>query len=499
MKRFSVLLAAASLLAAIAGCQKEPVGNENVESAKAYAQLNISFATGNTKAETVDGTDVKDAGTKPEYEVKSATLYFVASAGSTITKIETLNGNFTEQVVGNDVYYTHVVEELAPGTYRIYVTVNYALDGIAEGDAEEELQNSIQTSTGLLGASVPANGMPMSSRDPLAAHGATAEDAGLYTEATITSGNTKDNPCHISLDIERTLAKVSYEVVETDNVYSVFADRQTSGTQIATIALKQFSVLNQTKAWHAFRRVCTYDGTTVTPDGYGLISDAYLYDPNIGYKNSASADNADTYLFDGTVTDITATAAGNTQILAYTYENALHKDKQLAGYVTTIRFVGKITPVTANLWYFDGGVLKNDVAYVANDDLYYYDNEFYTSIEALNAKTSLGVNASNFRDFNVKFYEDGTCYYDYYIKHFDNGKNPTTIPTPDASLLLGVMEYAIVRNNSYVVSVSDILAPGNDEVTDVDPSTPVEQTQTYFQVKLTIRPWVVRAQDAVLG
>ena len=63
MKRLSILLAATSLLVAIAGCQKEPAGNENAESAKAYAQFTISFAnpTG-TKAADADAGTGYDAG-----------------------------------------------------------------------------------------------------------------------------------------------------------------------------------------------------------------------------------------------------------------------------------------------------------------------------------------------------------------------------------------------------------------------------------------------------
>lgn len=490
MKRLSILLAATSLLVAIAGCQKEPAGNENAESAKAYAQLNISFATSSTKASSVDDSEDYDAGSKSEYEVKSATLYFVKDGS--VASVETLNGNFSEHKDGDNVYYTHVVDKLHTGTYNVYATINKTLEGVTVGTSETSLQTSIQGSDTdpLCGNVVPSSGMPMSSRLTSAAYGSTAENAGLYQTVTIQSSNTKDNPCPISLEIERSMAKVVYNAQNADNVYDIYANRLTSGTKIATVALKQYSVLNQSKKWHAFRRVIAHNGTEWQDKGFGMIGEGYLYDPNIQLKNSTEATNADTYVFDGTVQDITAVTASATEVLAYTYENAVHQSNQLAGYVTSIRFVGKITPETAHLWYLDSSsTLQNDQAYVADSDLFYYDNEFYASLDALNAKTHLGVSTSNFRDYNVKFYDDGTCYYDYYIKHFDNDAYPD----------MGKMEYAIVRNNSYEVTVTQILSTGNDETTDVAASTPVEQQETYFQVKLTIRPWVVRAQDAVLG
>jgi hypothetical protein len=59
------------------------------------------------------------------------------------------------------------------------------------------------------------------------------------------------------------------------------------------------------------------------------------------------------------------------------------------------------------------------------------------------------------------------------------------------------MEYAIVRNNDYQVTVTQIKAVGND-VDDVKVQA-IEMVETYFQATLYVRPWMVRAQDAVLG
>ena len=103
----------------------------------------------------------------------------------------------------------------------------------------------------------------------------------------------------------------------------------------------------------------------------------------------------------------------------------------------------------------------------------------------------------------MKYYYDGTCFYRYYIEHWDNGIDPTS-----GKADMGVMEYAIVRNNSYDITVSSILAPGISNTKNTDTGYPVgdaellkniEIDEVYFQVQLTIRPWVVRTQSAVLG
>ena len=488
MKRFSILLAAAALFAAVTGCQKEPAGNE--ELAKAYAQLTFSFESNSTKAPDVDGTDDKEAGIQAEYQVKSATLYFVNDE-SEVANISEFTGNFSENVdpTTGEVHYTHVVEKLAIGTYKIYATVNHKLSNITVGATEAALQTAIVTETELIGTNVPSTGLPMSSRNVDAVYNANATAAGLYTTAEVTSANTKDNPLHINLSIERSVAKISYKVNNESNTYQIYPNKATSGTKIADVTLIAAAVLNQTKVWNAYRRVCTYDLNTVTPAGFGKIGAGYLYDPNIGNKNQSTAGNAGDLVYDGTEVNL-PTSEDGIQVLAYAYENAVHKSMQLAGYVTTIRFVGTITPSANNYYTLDGsGNLVNTTAFVAGSDLYYYDNKFYGSLEALNKEAQLGVSSSNFKDFNVKFYDDAKCYYDYYIKHFDNEDYPD----------MGVMEYAIVRNNSYVVTVTGIISPGNDDATDVAPETPVEQQETYFQVKLTIKPWVVRSQNATLG
>lgn len=485
MKRFSILLAAAALFAAVAGCQKEPAGNE--ELAKAYAQLTFSFESNSTKASDVDGTDDYDAGAESEYKVKSATLYFVDNTGK-VTNISTFNEGFSENIDSNgDVHYTHVVDKLAIGVYKIYVTVNHKLSDITVDATEEDLQNAIVTASSLIGASVPPTGLPMSSRNVDAAYGAGAKDAGLYTTAEVTAANTKDNPLHIKLSIERSVAKISYEVETDGNTYTIKANKGT-GSEIATVKLTGAAVLNQTKAWNAYRRICDYNLSTITPAGFGKIGTGYIYDPNIGNKNQDDAGNAASLLYNGDPKAISVSDDEDTQVLAYAYENAVHKDRQLVGYVTTIRFTGSITPSAGNYYTLDGGKLVTKNAFTPGTDLYYYDNKFYGSLEALNKGAHLGVSSgTNLNDFNVKYYEKAVCYYDYYIKH--NDVNPG----------MGAMEYAIVRNNSYVVKVTEIRSPGNDKDDVIAPGTPVEQQETYFQVKLTIKPWVVRKQDAVLG
>ena len=60
---------------------------------------------------------------------------------------------------------------------------------------------------------------------------------------------------------------------------------------------------------------------------------------------------------------------------------------------------------------------------------------------------------------------------------------------------LGVMEYSIVRNNIYRVNVTNIkaLGPGTPD-TDIKPI----EDDVRLDIAFSIKPWIVRGQDAEL-
>lgn len=503
MKRLSFLLAA-SLLVAIAGCQKEPVGNENAESAKAYAQFAISFAnpTG-TKADADTGTDY-DAGDESEYVVKNATLYFVNSGVVKYVKEVNDPAAFTKHEYAGEITYTSTIQNLGTGDYHVYAVVNHSLANVtANTTTEAQLQTLIQTAAAVPGLNLD-NGIPMTSRNVSAANRAVAADAKLYDVVTISTSNTKDNPCIISLDMERAWAKITYVAQNATNTYVVNAKVEGVETKIADVKLIDYRVLNQPTVWNVFRQSCSFttetDASLVASNkGYGVFNATpnfdYLFDPQTEAKTVGNV----TAMTGVNLTDASfaagtfPTSTSDDAPLAYVYENGLHKSSQLVGYVTSVQFKGQITPV--KVWEKDGDFSVKEYTY-SSGNLYFYDNKFYKDLDAVNADTKLGLASDDqAKQFNVKKYVGGVCYYVYYIRHWNNG----ILPPADGAL--GVMEYSIVRNNSYQITVTQILSTGDDDMVEPTPTaeTPVEQTETYFQVKLTIRPWVVRAQDAVLG
>ena len=79
------------------------------------------------------------------------------------------------------------------------------------------------------------------------------------------------------------------------------------------------------------------------------------------------------------------------------------------------------------------------------------------------------------------------CYYYYYNRHDNNGD----------AIVMGQMEFAVVRNNVYklkVNSINEFGHPGDpgDDPDPEKPEDPDESPKTYFQLSVQALPWVVR-------
>lgn len=84
------------------------------------------------------------------------------------------------------------------------------------------------------------------------------------------------------------------------------------------------------------------------------------------------------------------------------------------------------------------------------------------------------------------------CYYYYWNRHNDNGKNG----------IMGPMEFCVVRNNVYKLAVTHIGRLGHPRISQNDPDSPRpdhkdETSDIYFTVDAEVVPWTVRVNDIV--
>lgn len=88
----------------------------------------------------------------------------------------------------------------------------------------------------------------------------------------------------------------------------------------------------------------------------------------------------------------------------------------------------------------------------------------------------------------IKTYTNGQCYYPYWIRHANN----------DLANEMGIMEFGIVRNNIYDLTVTGISGFGISGTDKPDPEQPVEKDKFYLQVNLYVRNWVVRSNSGII-
>ena len=133
---------------------------------------------------------------------------------------------------------------------------------------------------------------------------------------------------------------------------------------------------------------------------------------------------------------------------------------------------------------------SDDIAYVPTDE------ELKSGIagnpDGEDGKTAIKVREELMENYNIAYYDGGKCYYKYWIKHE---------PLNDDKKM-GVMEFAIVRNNVYQLAVTGVtglgdplpFTPGED-----DPDDPVkEQEEVQILVRLYVRDWVKRSNSGII-
>ena len=98
-----------------------------------------------------------------------------------------------------------------------------------------------------------------------------------------------------------------------------------------------------------------------------------------------------------------------------------------------------------------------------------------------NYSWNINLNGKNtgkiLRQFGTKVYEDGICYYTYWIKHANDGDEAQK----------GVMEYGIVRNNIYKVLITGVRDLGDD--------IPGEDEK--LDITVAVKDWLMLPQETI--
>lgn len=99
-----------------------------------------------------------------------------------------------------------------------------------------------------------------------------------------------------------------------------------------------------------------------------------------------------------------------------------------------------------------------------------------------------GENATEALPNGIKEYDKGECYYFYWIRHEDNKQQNKMVP----------MEYAIVRNNIYDLTVTGISGLGEAGAIVIEPIDPVEDETAKMNVTVKVKNWVVLKNNDII-
>jgi hypothetical protein len=562
MKKFLSFSIAAALALGFAACSNEDVPDPTSEQTLgtgSYIRMSFRMATA---GDSRDAANAESSGTYVlgkdlEYNVNKVYLYFFNAESGKIVKVKTSTSgtakyyaeysvqrtsttSTTEEVDANAngkaAEWTTLTYELPINLYTNTEYHVYALCNKPYGDGDDE---TIEDEQDLLDSQmnfgdatyVPAGASKEIGNIPMAARSQSGE---VWEKLKATKANTQSNPAELDFEVERSYARIAF--VDKTFTFPLYENSE-STTEVGTVTLLGYQVINKSKEFYTYRHVGSVGSDGLTPDAgsttvtngmalcYGPITDTdrYVIEPNsnektadgdiftdflnpLGEVHSMNAGKAATSQFTGSgFTSLSAASSdGTPNSVEYVAENTMVKDAQRKGQTTGIIFVAQLNP---------GDKLITDkkgttTTYKPGQDLFYYRGKFYSTLDAIDIDSQDELTKENMGSFGIKYFHGGIGYYEYYIRH-DNNKDYTE---------MGIMEFAIVRNNSYELSVGKIaMSPYNDlpagpdpkdpdpdpdpdpNPDTPDPDDPDESAKVYMHVDVLVRPWIVRENTMPLG
>lgn len=455
---FTTMLAAST----IASCSDETsVAVPATPDAEVYISIDMtmpSTMSGARSSTNDDGTstDGTEAATAEECAIKSMLLVFT-SADDNTTLLHTLIGESaikpegaegTRYTASTALRLADVTEAIAGKQVNLYVLAN-PLTGpmgtLAAGNfncktAQYNVQSLADVQLSTLGA------LPMSNADTYSISGLTAEELSKHISAdsplilnTYGTGSLADTP----LSLERSVARIDYKdgsPADTDpHTYPL-------GKSGYTLQVESLQLINVSKSMYCLRHTST-DGNDANTVVFGTEKkeSGYVMDTDAPLKHGNGNDLPPSHFIMPEATSIPSSikTSGDYYFWTYVTENTIPSaDKQLQGYSTGIKFHTRITGAPADV--------------------------------KLDDATSITINYQG-EEAIVNRADDGGFYIDYYyfIQHNDN----------NVQGVMGPMEYAIVRNNIYRLSLESIDALPRP----YDPEKPDEDDRITLQVR--VKKW----------
>lgn len=310
------------------------------------------------------------------------------------------------------------------------------------------------------------------------------------SKITIEANNSKNNPSTVTVNVERTVARVDYHLAYPE-AQPYFTPKNAPNDKVKIIGATLVNKYNSQS--YVFKRVTngtdllTNSAVTYLGNENGnatTVASNYVVDPktlnppteNIAADYDAYFSATDWNQVTWKTLDKNITSTNDNidyYFLDYTQENVVSAElaeSYRAEYCTGIVFKAQYKPT--NITTGDG-------------TFYWYDNQAFASLDDVkkysNAFDNVSLRDDNCTDYGITKYTDGICYYTYWIRHADDGDPDKVSP----------MEYAIVRNNIYQINVTSISTIG--------PVTPEDNVNATIKAYVVNWDTSVKTEDVVWG
>ena len=544
MKRWSYLFMAMGIATAFSACSDEVdlstnnEGSTEESTSQVFMQFNLELPAVSRSTTQIGGGS--DAGVEigKDYENQVSEVLVVitdATEGSTYDKFIAKSSVVTPSSANNTTYVvpfkTTELTSSAGKSVNVYVYCNPTeeLTKATTFDVNKDYYKLTDATNATIWTK---NKFLMTNAD---------NDYKRTLPANLDNYKVESNPFDLeTIKVERAAARFDYKSSDADETYTLMEDKE--GHPEVTITLTDMALVNLSKEFYYLRRVSAdgkRENATIGGTEVGGTSANYVVDTDADWKSSYSSGSesdhfyytyqpndagASTYDWDK-IADVTGASGtadtdnswntngtkGDYKIWRYATENTIpaQVSNQKKGITTGVAFKGEIKGVSEGMKTLLNGT---NTVYVFDNILWGTWDNVKTAAEATESdKTTLAnpLLAAAYKEATKDGYTDAKAVtagftifrpntttkkyevlYYYWNRHNDNNNNGS----------MGPMEFAVVRNNVYKLSVTGVnkfghpTNPGDDPDPE-NPEDPDEEDDVYFRVAVEVLPWVVRINN----
>lgn len=486
MNSFYKVVFMGAILAILSACNHDDTSSEeSLSEGNAYMALSIQMPHNGLVSKAINSGTESNPGTDAEQKITDVVIYVWDNAGQVVAK----KFNFSElvQVPGHSESYTTPSFAVKGGESKVVAIVNggdlfteTTIGGSNKGTGIVNLREAVTLQDAAAVDAISTEGKYlMTNAFNIRSQSQDGTDLTVYDNENDVENNalaknpynfnldgtvgvfvqgTEQHPTTVVVPVERVVAKV--DEVSTELVKTV----EKTGDQVT---FTDVALINGNRKFYPIKKVrANGDNDYIVDPNFDTNSKEMVRDDNFYSTTSANF----------SWKKLKADDAAKNEDVFYTLENTMIADQQQNAYTT-------------GLYYKAVYRLKAHIGDAQAPHVYKYMGKLYDWTDLQKVAGYPGGLTENstveeFKNKGIVKYENGVCYYPYWIYHVRNDNQ-----------VLAPMEFAVVRNNWYQMKLGKVSGIGIDKPVDPNPETPDENAETQLEVIVKILPWTVRVNS----